>query len=319
MQLARKRLPKPTFDVMEKAYLASKTCLHLCPVATPVDSGFSRDESAVRLCEALLVATNVVAQRSEITRSDTQLLGDFSFALYGRMCPHGVGFEADALSRFCAAEWGDPLKFTDGASAQARLRSKTGVIYFAGHQGRGSRTHIDLWNGSQCLGEAHWDASEILFWELHSAAGAGNGNTSGGGGGETPFAPEATAQPRPQPKKVTPPAEEPPETDEQKPALRLEYEAAVKALKDKVPVMRSQGMEDEAIARALHAERRELGVKYKGLTPPEKLAEIYARNLEKYGDKLGPTIEYLRDKGKTWEQIIDSATRPGGKDLKFGK
>ena len=37
--------------------------------------------------------------------------------------------------------------------------------------------------------------------------------------------------------------------------------------------------------------------------------------MEKYGDKLGPTIEYLRAQGKTWEQIIESATRAGGKDL----
>ena len=319
MQLARKRLPKPTFDVMEKAYLASQTCLHVCPVATPIDSGFSRDESAVRLCEALLVATNVVSQRAEIARSARQLLADYSFGLYGRMCPHGVAFDAEALSRFCGAEWGDPLKFTDGLAAQVMLRSKTGVIYFEGHQGRGGRRHIDLWNGSACLGEAFWDAGEILFWELHSAAGAGNGNTSGGGGGETPFAPEATPQQRPQPKKVAPPVETPPETDAQKPALRLEYEAAVRALGDKVPKMRAEGKSDEEIARALHGERRALGVKYKGLTPPAKLEEIYQRNLEKYGDKLGPTIEYLRDKGKTWEQIIDSATRPGGKDLKFGK
>lgn len=78
-------------------------------------------------------------------------------------------------------------------------------------------------------------------------------------------------------------------------------------------------MSTEQIARTLHAERRALGVKYKDLTPPEMLEKIYQRNLEKYGDKLGPSIDYLRGKGKTWEQIIDSATRPGGKDLKFGK
>ncbi len=45
------------------------------------------------------------------------------------------------------------------------------------------------------------------------------------------------------------------------------------------------------------------------------LEKIYARNLSKYGDKLGPSIEWLREAGKTWEQIIESATRSGGKDL----
>ena len=40
-------------------------------------------------------------------------------------------------------------------------------------------------------------------------------------------------------------------------------------------------------------------------------------NIEKYGDKLGPTVEWLRNNGKTWEEIIDSAQRTGGKDLGF--
>jgi hypothetical protein len=39
------------------------------------------------------------------------------------------------------------------------------------------------------------------------------------------------------------------------------------------------------------------------------------RNIEKYGDPLGPSIDQLRKSGKTWEQIIESATRPGGGDL----
>ena len=49
----------------------------------------------------------------------------------------------------------------------------------------------------------------------------------------------------------------------------------------------------------------------------EKLTEIYQRNVAKYGDKLGPTVDFLREKGKLWEQIIESAGRTGGKDLGF--
>ncbi len=81
--------------------------------------------------------------------------------------------------------------------------------------------------------------------------------------------------------------------------------------------MRAKGMSSEQIARTLHAERRALGVKFKELTAPEVLEKIYQRNLEKYGDKLGPTIERLRARERTWEQIIESACRPGGKDLAF--
>ena len=43
--------------------------------------------------------------------------------------------------------------------------------------------------------------------------------------------------------------------------------------------MRGQGSSSEEIARVIHAERRALGERFKALTPPEKLKEIYARNL----------------------------------------
>ena len=73
----------------------------------------------------------------------------------------------------------------------------------------------------------------------------------------------------------------------------------------------------EEIAIQVHAERRALGVIYKEMTEPEILKKILERNLQKYGDELGPTIEWLRARGKTWEDIIESASRPGGKDLDF--
>jgi hypothetical protein len=53
------------------------------------------------------------------------------------------------------------------------------------------------------------------------------------------------------------------------------------------------------------------------MTPPEMLSKIYERNLAKYGDKLGPSIEWLRARGKSWDDIIESAVRTGGKDLNF--
>ncbi len=79
--------------------------------------------------------------------------------------------------------------------------------------------------------------------------------------------------------------------------------------------MRAAKMGSEDIARALHAERRALGEQFKALTPPDKLAEITQRNIQRYGDPLGPTVDWLRGQGKTWEQIIESASRAGGKDL----
>lgn len=101
------------------------------------------------------------------------------------------------------------------------------------------------------------------------------------------------------------------------PCLRVLYEGEVTALSETAAVMRSAGHSSEEIARALNAERRSIGVKYKNLTPEPLRSEIYARNIEKYGDPLGPTIDWLRARGKSWDDIIESASRPGGEDLGF--
>ena len=55
------------------------------------------------------------------------------------------------------------------------------------------------------------------------------------------------------------------------------------------------------------------------MTPSDILEDIYTRNIKRYGDKLGPTIEWLRAKGKSWEDIIKTAIEPGGKDMNFKK
>lgn len=80
--------------------------------------------------------------------------------------------------------------------------------------------------------------------------------------------------------------------------------------------MRQASMSSEQIARTLHAERRAIGEQFKALTPADKLAQIYERNVAKYGDRLGPSVDWLRAQaGKSWDDIIESATRTGGKDL----
>ena len=65
------------------------------------------------------------------------------------------------------------------------------------------------------------------------------------------------------------------------------------------------------IARAVHAERTRLAAAFKELTPEPLRSRIRSRSLAIYGDTNGPTIESLRARGKSWDDIIDSATRPG--------
>lgn len=100
--------------------------------------------------------------------------------------------------------------------------------------------------------------------------------------------------------------------------LRQAYVDEVAGMPERIVALRRAGLDSEAIAREVSATRRALGVKYKDLTPPEELAKITARNIKEYGDPLGPTIDFLRNvKGKTWEEIIESSFRTGGKDLGY--
>ena len=93
--------------------------------------------------------------------------------------------------------------------------------------------------------------------------------------------------------------------------LRARYEAAVSGLQARVIAMRQAGAPAEEIARAVYAERRNLAAQFKQQTPEPLRSLIYRRTLAVYGDPIGPTIEHLRARGRSWDDIINSATRPG--------
>lgn len=118
-----------------------------------------------------------------------------------------------------------------------------------------------------------------------------------------------------EPAPTNPKPEQTPKPQTSKPLLRRDYEKEVKDLEKLEQKMRSEGKTNEEIARRLSKQRREIGEKYKELTPKEIRDKIYQRNEKRYGDKLGPSISELRRRGKSWEEIIKSSKRPGGEDL----
>jgi hypothetical protein len=96
---------------------------------------------------------------------------------------------------------------------------------------------------------------------------------------------------------------------------RAGYVQEVESLKDLANSARAAGQDAEATARMVSSERNALKIKYRELSPADFVKQAEARNIEKYGNPLGPTVDQLRAQGKTWEQIIDSSARAGGKDL----
>jgi len=99
------------------------------------------------------------------------------------------------------------------------------------------------------------------------------------------------------------------------PNLRTAYEAAVRALQCEVDRMRQTGAGSEEVARSVHAQRRSLCSLFKAQTPEPLRSAIRQRTLSVYGDPLGPSIEAMRAMGRSWEEIIESATRPGKLDF----
>lgn len=100
-----------------------------------------------------------------------------------------------------------------------------------------------------------------------------------------------------------------------KPLLRLLYENEVRSLTGVAQRLATKGYSSEEIAVIVSRMRRWIGVRYKDMTDPKLLEKIFERNMKKYGDPWGPSIEYLRSKGYTWEQIIKKAAEPGGFDI----
>jgi filamentous hemagglutinin len=99
------------------------------------------------------------------------------------------------------------------------------------------------------------------------------------------------------------------------PPVRQNYVKDVYDLQGAVDKMRTSGASVEEVAKYAYGARNELKVKYREYTPPDMLDVIDARNLERYGNKIGPAFDDLVKKGKTLDQIIESSTRAGGGDL----
>lgn len=122
-----------------------------------------------------------------------------------------------------------------------------------------------------------------------------------------------------------------------KPLLRQEYELAVKRIDQDVVKMRKAGKSEAEIAEEATARRRKIGLDFKERTDPDLREVIYGRNMEKYGDELGPRYErnpsgdgwvYKRKNPKTdkfdYVQVDDAtairnATQAGGDDFPWDK
>jgi uncharacterized Zn-binding protein involved in type VI secretion len=94
--------------------------------------------------------------------------------------------------------------------------------------------------------------------------------------------------------------------------LRQEYEQKVSKLSSYIGRIRPGMSQTELrdLASEANQARRQLGVQYKNLTPEPLRDFIYQINQDRYGDPLGPNVDYLVKQGRTYTDIIKSASRP---------
>ena len=94
--------------------------------------------------------------------------------------------------------------------------------------------------------------------------------------------------------------------------LRQDYEQKVSDLSSYADKIEPGMTQDElrSLATDANEARRQLGVEFKDLTPGPLRDYIYELNQNRYGDPLGPTVDYLVNSGRTYTDIIQSAARP---------
>ena len=93
---------------------------------------------------------------------------------------------------------------------------------------------------------------------------------------------------------------------------RLEYHQQESQLITILWKMKNEGKNMEEIARAVSGRRNELRLEaYEG--DPEGLARVKKSNLETYGNEDGPTAEFLFEKYRSWQTVLEKAfsTNPG--------
>ncbi len=87
---------------------------------------------------------------------------------------------------------------------------------------------------------------------------------------------------------------------------RIAYHESMSVMYEMLDEMTAAGKDIETVARAISAKRNELRFEaYKD--DPEGLAELKARNLEKFGHEEGPLAEEQYEKYGSWEMVIKKA------------
>jgi len=79
--------------------------------------------------------------------------------------------------------------------------------------------------------------------------------------------------------------------------------------------MEKAGKSQRKIAEEVLSKRNKLKIKYRNISPSSSIKLMEERKLKKYGNKLGPDVDYFLKNGISLDEIIKKASRAGGQDM----
>ncbi len=143
-------IAKPTFASLKFNYRTQSTQIHACTMSFP-------NTCAIRMSEAL-VRTN---------SSFTKLFKDSG----KNICPHGYIRGAQDLGSVLQSSAGFGMRnfgWNGNVSGDppAAALGKKGLVCYMNIPGFSGQGHIDLWDGSDAVGSAYWNAATIWMWSL---------------------------------------------------------------------------------------------------------------------------------------------------------
>jgi Type VI secretion system (T6SS), amidase effector protein 4 len=143
-------MAKPAFSTLRSNYRVYSTQIHACTMSFP-------NTCAIRMSEALARCDPAFTQ---VFRSSGK-----------NVCPHGYVRGAQDLGAVLQSSAGfGSRQFGWNGSASgtppAAALGKKGLVCYMTIPGFGGQGHIDLWDGSEAVGSAYWNAATIWMWTL---------------------------------------------------------------------------------------------------------------------------------------------------------
>jgi hypothetical protein len=183
------KFPKPIFDELKRYYETKPESVHECSrIYRKTTAEADVYTSAVRMCEALVLATRLVRSRADIPALN-EFGGDGKSLLLGRygykanLCPHGLGRGARDVAFFLQDNWGRPTsEWLDVQSIRAsiedksvpthmhavfsNLRDRIGIVGFFNIRDFPGQGALALFDKDTFIGKPYWNCRTMKFWKL---------------------------------------------------------------------------------------------------------------------------------------------------------